>query len=294
MSDSTNQKHAYLIMAHTNFPQLQILINLLDHPNNDIYLHVDKRSVDFRPEMIQVSASTLTIIDPIRITWGGHSQIQCELNLLKASAPNHYRYYHLISGIDLPLKSQDEIHEFFEAHYPENFINFHAPSNESKSFLYRIEQYHIFQDLMGRNKGLVPGLLRRANNGFIALQKLVGFRRKQYIPPYKGTNWFSITDELAQYVLSQEALIKKQFYYSSCADEVFLHSVAMASPCRDTIVDDCLRAIDWDRGDPYIFRQEDVDGLLVSPNLFGRKFDSRVDAQAIGKIVAHLTQKNPQ
>lgn len=294
MSDSTNQKHAYLIMAHTNFPQLQILINLLDHPNNDIYLHVDKRSVDFRPEMIQVSASTLTIIDPIRITWGGHSQIQCELNLLKASAPNHYRYYHLISGIDLPLKSQDEIHEFFEAHYPENFINFHAPSNESKSFLYRIEQYHIFQDLMGRSKGLVPGLLRRANNGFIALQKLVGFRRKQYIPPYKGTNWFSITDELAQYVLSQEALIKKQFYYSSCADEVFLHSVAMASPCRDTIVDDCLRAIDWDRGDPYIFRQEDVDGLLVSPNLFGRKFDSRVDAQAIGKIVAHLTQKNPQ
>lgn len=294
MSDSTNKKHAYLIMAHTNFPQLQILINLLDHPNNDIYLHVDKRSVDFRPEMIRVSASNLTIIDPIRITWGGHSQIRCELNLLKASAPNHYRYYHLISGIDLPLKSQDEIHEFFEAHYPENFINFHAPSNESKSFLYRIEQYHIFQDLMGRNKGLVPGLLRRANNGFISLQKQVGFRRKQYIPPYKGTNWFSITDELAQYVLSQEALIKKQFYYSSCADEVFLHSVAMASPCRDTIVDDCLRAIDWDRGDPYIFRQEDVDGLLVSPNLFGRKFDSRVDAQAIGKIVAHLTQKNPQ
>lgn len=294
MSDSTNQKHAYLIMAHTNFPQLQILINLLDHPSNDIYLHVDKRSVDFRPEMIRVSASNLTIIDPIRITWGGHSQIRCELNLLKASAPNHYRYYHLISGIDLPLKSQDEIHEFFEAHYPENFINFHAPSNESKSFLYRIEQYHIFQDLMGRSKGLLPGLLRRANNGFIALQKLVGFRRKQYIPPYKGTNWFSITDELAQYVLSQEALIKKQFYYSSCADEVFLHSVAMASPCRDTIVDDCLRAIDWDRGDPYIFRQEDVDGLLVSPNLFGRKFDSRVDAQAIGKIVAHLTQKNPQ
>ena len=294
MSDSTNKKHAYLIMAHTNFPQLQILINLLDHPNNDIYLHVDKRSVDFRPEMIRVSASNLTIIDPIRITWGGHSQIRCELNLLKASAPNHYRYYHLISGIDLPLKSQDEIHEFFEAHYPENFINFHAPSNESKSFLYRIEQYHIFQDLMGRNKGLVPGLLRRANNGFISLQKQVGFRRKQYIPPYKGTNWFSITDELVQYVLSQEALIKKQFYYSSCADEVFLHSVAMASPCRDTIVDDCLRAIDWDRGDPYIFRQEDVDGLLVSPNLFGRKFDSRVDAQAIGKIVAHLTQKNPQ
>ena len=37
MADSINPKHAYLIMAHTNFPQLQTLISLLDHPNNDSF-----------------------------------------------------------------------------------------------------------------------------------------------------------------------------------------------------------------------------------------------------------------
>lgn len=287
-----NKKHAYLIMAHTNFPQLQTLISLLDHPDNDIYLHVDKRATSFQPERIRVSASKLTIVDPIRVTWGGHSQIKCEMNLLKAAAPNHYRYYHLISGFDLPLKTQEEIHDFFEANYPGNFIDFHAPSNESKSFLFRIEQYHLFKDLAGRNRGLVPGLLRRANDLLVKLQKLVGFKRKQYIPPYKGANWFSITDDLAQFVLSQELLIKKQFYYSHCADEVFLQSLAMAAPCRETVIHNCLRAIDWDRGDPYVFRQEDVEDLLASPNLFGRKFDRKIDSLAIESIVTQLSSRN--
>ena len=292
MPDPLNKKHAYLIMAHTNFPQLQKLITLLDHPMNDIYLHVDKRAASFQPERIKTSASNLVIVPRIRVNWGGHSQVQCEMNLLKASAPNHYRYYHLISGFDLPLKTQEEIHAFFEANYPGNFIDFHGPSNENKSFLYRIEQYHLFKDLIGRKRGLVPGLLRRANDGFIKLQKLAGFKRPQRIPPYKGTNWFSITDDLAQYVVSQDALVKKQFYYSHCADEVFLQSLAMAAPCRDTIINNCLRAIDWDRGDPYVFRQEDVEDLLASPNLFGRKFDSSVDAPAIDQIAAHLSSRN--
>ena len=90
--------------------------------------------------------------------------------------------------------------------------------------------------------------------------------------------------------LSQDALVKKQFYYSHCADEVFLHSLAMAAPCRDTVIDNCLRAIDWERGDPYVFRQEDVEDLLASANLFARKFDSKIDPQAIDHIVAHLTK----
>lgn len=290
MPDFLNAKHAYLIMAHTNFSQLQTLIGLLDHPGNDIYLHVDKRAASFRPETLHTVHSKLVLVDPIRVTWGGHSQIKCEMNLLKAAAPAHYRYYHLISGIDLPLKSQDFIHRFFEENYPRSFLRFDPKANQSGSFHYRTDYYHIFQDLMGRNRGIVPGLLRRANNVLLWLQKRTGFKRKRLIPLYKGTNWFSIADDLAQYVVSQEPLIKKQFYYSSCADEVFLHSLAMASPCRGNLVDDCLRAIDWDRGDPYVFRQEDVSALLDSPSLFARKFDEWVDSQAISLIAAHLSE----
>ena len=37
-----------------------------------------------------------------------------EYLLLKESKNKNYEYYHFISGVDLPLKTQDEIHDFFQ------------------------------------------------------------------------------------------------------------------------------------------------------------------------------------
>lgn len=36
-------KHAYLIIAHTEFKLLENLISILDNPNNDIFVHIDKK-----------------------------------------------------------------------------------------------------------------------------------------------------------------------------------------------------------------------------------------------------------
>ena len=290
MSDISRQKHAYLIIAHSNFSQLQTLIGLLDDPGNDIYLHIDKRAVTFQPDQIRVKHSALVFIDRIRVNWGGHSQIECEMNLLKAAVPGQYLYYHLLSGVDLPLRSQSEIHSFFQKYYPYNFIRFDINAILSGEFYHRIDTYHLLQDHFGKRTGFLPGLLRRIEKLSLGIQKRIGVKRKRYILPYKGTNWFSITHELAQYVLSQEKLIRKQFYHTVCADEVFLHSVAVESPYRQTLINDSLRAIDWIRGDPYIYREADVDALLASDRIFARKFDESTDPAAIEKVVAHLSQ----
>ena len=37
-------KHAYLIIAHSNLEQLHKLLLLLDDPRNDIYIHLDLKS----------------------------------------------------------------------------------------------------------------------------------------------------------------------------------------------------------------------------------------------------------
>jgi hypothetical protein len=289
MSGIAGKKHAYLIMAHNNFSQLQTLIDLLDDPQNDIYLHVDKRAETFQPNSIRARNSNVVIVNRIRVNWGGHSQIECELNLLKASVRNHYGYYHLLSGADLPLKTQKEIHSFFDNAFPNNFIQFDPNTNKTGSFISRINTFHFLQDYIGRNPGLWIAVLERIEYCSLQLQKRIGIHRKQYIPAYKGTNWFSITHELAEHILSKEALIKKQFYHSICADEIFLHSIVMDSPYRNTVVNNSLREIDWTRGSPYVYRKEDVDVLLSSKNLFARKFDECIDCDAIKKIVEHLT-----
>lgn len=289
MSDLSKRKHAYLIMAHNNFSQLRTLIALLDDPQNDIYLHVDKRATAFQPDEINVIHSNLVLADRIRVNWGGHSQIECEVNLLKASVQNHYEYYHLISGVDLPLKTQAEIHSFFNKVFPSNFIRFDSIVNQTGSFYSRINTFHFLQDYIGRNSGLWIAVLEKIERCSLWIQKRIGVHRRQYIPAYKGTNWFSITHELAEYILSKESIIRKQFYHSICADEVFLHSIVMDSPYRETIVNNSLRAIDWTRGSPYVYKKEDVDDLLISDNFFARKFDERIDSDAIDKIVAHLS-----
>lgn len=289
MCIAANQKHAYLIMAHNNFEQLQILISLLDDVRNDIYLHIDKKSIGFDPETIKTKHAGLIFVDPISVAWGGHSQIQCEMLLFKAAAPNHYMYYHVLSGVDMPLKTQDEIHAFFQEHFGQNFIEYDKLALETRQFVFRTQYYHLFQNIAGRKTSFIMRVLRGLDRISLKIQTKLHIKRKEIVPLYKGANWISITDEMVQYVLSCEKIIKKQFYYSFCADEVFLQSIVMQSPYRDKINDNYYRAIDWQRGYPYTYRKEDIPELLGSSNLFGRKFDSSVDAEAIQMIVKHLS-----
>lgn len=282
-------RHAYLIMAHHNFEQLKTLVNLLDDPRNDIYIHIDKKSTSFDPETIKTTYSDLYFADPISVTWGGHSQIKCELNLFKKAAPRHYMYYHLLSGVDLPIKTQDEIHSFFQEHVGQNFMEIDEKAMATGNFLFRTQYYYLFQNNTGKIPPKLMSLLKKVQTKLVMVQKLVRYQRKELIPLYKGANWVSITDDLVQYILTCEDMIKKMFYYTICADEIFLQSIAMNSPYRNTIVNNYYREIDWERGEPYIYRKEDVPQLLHSPAFFARKFDMSVDPDAIQRIAEHLT-----
>ena len=95
-------------------------------------------------------------------------------------------------------------------------------------------------------------------------------------------------------MLAHRDEIRKQFDYTLCPDEIFLQSVAMGSPRRDNVVKNTLRSIDWERGQPYTFRTEDVPMLLATDTLWGRKFDQRVDKEAIEMIAAHLRSRMGQ
>lgn len=101
-------RHAYLIICHNNFKILQMLLSAIDDDRNDIYIHVDKKTVDVPFEDIRstVCHSPLTFIERTFVNWGGYSQINVELALLSEATKTPHAYYHLISGVDFPLKSQ--------------------------------------------------------------------------------------------------------------------------------------------------------------------------------------------
>lgn len=283
------KKHAYLIMAHTNFNQLQTLISILDDPRNDIYVHVDKRATKFNERYYVTKFSKLIFINRKAVNWGAYSQIDCEIRLLKAAKDSGitYSYYHLLSGLDFPIKDQNYIHSFFEKNEGKEFLDF-DPKSDNNTFD-RVKYYYFFQDFIGRNKGKIPGILYYLQERSITIQRKIGTKRKFTFPMYKGANWFSITNDLVTFVLQQKSNIRKRFRYTLCADEIVLQSIAMNSPYRQNIVNCSLREIDWTRGEPYTYRTGDLSILKASTALFARKFDESVDNNIISLLFKEIS-----
>ena len=283
-------KHAYLIMCHDHFSQLKMLLSLLDDKRNDIYIHVDKKAVFpiSSQDQYKPMHASITWIKRENVGWGGYSQVKTEIRLLKEAVKHEHLYYHLISGVDLPLKTQDEIHAFFEAHKGEEFISIEASTVDGFNADDRVLYFRLFQDYIGRNTIGFSSFLRRVEALSLKIQKTLGIKRKVGCVLYKGANWFSITHKMSNYLLSREKDIRRLFRYGLGVDEMFLQTISMQSPYASSISRCRTRMIDWNRGRPYIWKSEDKEELLSSEALFARKFDSEVCCEIINDICGRL------
>ena len=121
-------RHAYLVVAHRDDITFRTLISMLDDSRNDIFVHMDRKNKAFCAESLGrlVNHSRIFIVSPrASVSWGGYSQIRTALLLLKeATKHGRYAYYHLISGQDLPIKTQDYIHDFFDRNQGKEFVRF--------------------------------------------------------------------------------------------------------------------------------------------------------------------------
>ena len=124
------------------------------------------------------------------------------------------------------------------------------------------------------------------------LQLKIDRTKKSPLEYRKGANWFSITDDLAQYVVKNKKIIHKYFRYTICGDELFLQSLVYSSEYRKNISENNFcdnyetikYVIDWKRGNPYVFRESDFEQLVSSGQLFARKFSWNLDKRIVEKI----------
>ena len=286
-------KHAYLIMAHTDFKLLEVLVSMLDDPRNDIYIHVDKK-VPMNNLSISAKNSKIYILkDRIAVYWGHYSQIEAEMLLFETAFNKQiYSYYHLLSGVDLPIKKQDYIHHFFYENFGREFVGFWNNCDSEAS--YRVSYYHPFMKYERNSKDYLQIIVSKIRKLGIRIQNKIDFKREnKEIYWKKGPNWVSVTNEFCGYLLSKKEWIKERFKYTQNADEVFLQSIIWNSPYRERIynpnvVDSgCMREIDWERGtitSPYTWRISDLNRLMSSDKLFARKFSNNIDKDIILRI----------
>lgn len=277
-------KHAYLIIAHTDWELLRTLIKCIDDERNDVFVHIDAK-VKVIPELRTEKAGLFVLKNRIDVRWGDVSQIQTELNLFSAArSQGEFAYYHLLSGVDLPLKTQDYIHSFFEHNQGKQFVGYTEQILSELSYR-KVHRYHIFSRSF-RSRNLLIRIIRA---GCLRVQERFDIRRNESVEFKKGSNWISITTAFVDYILANREWIMSVFHHTFCGDEFFIQTLCWNSPFSAMIYDSmddgrgCMRAIGWKDGCLHDWTAADYETLAASDALFARKFNSG-DMEFVNRI----------
>lgn len=278
-------KHAYLILAHTEFELLKLLVSCLDDERNDIYVHIDKK-VAVLPDLHTEKAGLEMLENRIDVRWGDVTVVEAEYALFEAAvAKGPYQYYHLLSGVDLPLKSQDYIHRFCDENNGKEFIGY-TLTEITPEVVRKVQRWHLFPEDF-RNKSVIK---RIARAGFIRLQECLGIKRNKDIDFKKGSQWVSITDGMARHFLAKKEWVMRVFRNTFCSDEIVMQTLCWHSPFKENIYNTtndglgCMRAIGWQGGQLHDWTASDLEVLKKSTALLARKFNSK-DMSFVKRIV---------
>lgn len=280
-------KHAFLIIAHCNEKNLINLIKSIDFQDNHIFIHLDKKwkNVDYNSIVKAAKLSKVSIFSQINVKWGGSSQVRVEMLLFEKAYKNgEYDYYHLLSGQDICIKRQSELHRFFDENSGMEFISF-CKDDWQKKEQNRVKYYYMQS---GRSK-----FKTFFNRAFVLAQKILRIdrRKRSGLTFVGGSNWVSITGDFCKYLLQKKDYILKVFGCSFCADELFVQTMVFNSPFKQKLYIPCqdglktygeeyaclanMRKIDWNRGTPYTFVESDFEEIVASPYMFVRKVDEK-------------------
>jgi hypothetical protein len=272
---------AYFILVHRYPEQFKRLFRSIYQPGNSYVVHVDKSS---GPELARELKWFLAPYQGVRILpaqnalWGGYSLVDAELrgmDMLLKMDPDWTHYINL-SGQDFPLKSQDYIRNFLNAHPGQQFIRAVNQQNERPDTMNRVS--HYFVEALGR-----------------IFQTRIARKFLSQASPYIGTQWKAVTRGFCEFVCHDDRVARYKTFYrrSFIADEAFFQTVLMNHTGQGQVMNDDLRMIDWvPDGDiklrPRNFGSADIAALTCSPDLFARKFDGFEDRKVLGLLEAHL------
>lgn len=196
---------AYLIATYIDPVHLKRLICALDH-NACFFVHVDKK-VDIKDFKELVNQENVHFIEKrSRVLWGDITQVHYQQNLLEAclSSSYHIERICILSGLDYPIWSNKEIHNFFMKNMNKDFIQGIDMTVQRESVTQKYFVYHpqIF----------IPFIPDWVNSKIrVALKKLlylIGVRKKLTFTVgdktyrlHKGSDWWSCTPDTARYML---------------------------------------------------------------------------------------------
>ena len=293
-------KQAYLIIAHNKIEQLKFLLLLLDYEKHDIFILFDKKAKITEKQKNDlrqiVTKSSLFFTKEIPIYWGDYSLVEAEMELFEtANKQEQYSMYHLLSGVDLPLDTAENIYNFFDSRKENNFLTMVSDELYIRNKVYeRVAFKTMFPHLTPRtvNNDFLCLVLKIYRKFEVELQRIfkVDCFKKFNIELKYASNWCSLNKEAVDILLEEKQLIASIFKNTKVNDELFiptilqkdqlLNTVYSIEPTNDKPTDfqGNLRYINWWGGSPHTWTSSshDIEQLKYGKklgHLFSRKFD---------------------
>jgi hypothetical protein len=279
-------KIAYLIRAHYAPAQLGRLVDRLDSENAAFFIHISARTSGGTHSKMQQAVgerANVQWVERVATYYAGFSLVQSTivgLQAIAAAEPTSHTV--ILSGQDYTARPTPEIEQFFQQQPGKSFVEHFALPVADKwpgehGGLDRI-RYRYFERINYKTRTLRLPILRR--------------RFPPGLQPYGGGAWCALSHDAVRYITSfvdQKPDVVRFFRHVKIPDEIFMHTVLLNSPLRDTVVGNDVHYIDWSHGGahPKTLGTEDYDRILESGKLFARKFDVRYDSTILDLLDAH-------
>lgn len=283
---------AYVILAHRAPDQVARLVRRLHHPDDRVFVHVDRR-VALKPferalEPLVATGHTRFARRRFRTHWGDYALVAATLATVEQALQEAtFTHVSLLSGQDYPLVPTDTLRAFFAAAEDRSFM-FHAAADGTRQ-----------PDRTGNRSWYWSGDLRRLTyrhyrmfgrqvhvpNRFLPdLPRLAPPRDLQF---FQGSQWWTLSRQAAQYTV--EAFIRRPelrrfFRRVQAPDEYAFQMVLCNSPLRSTVINDDLHFIQWCGWHPRRLELGDLAMLSASPKLFARKVDQEYEPELLDAI----------
>lgn len=283
-------KHAYLILAHNEFLVLDFLLQSLDDERNEIVIHFDKKVKEL-PDLKVEKAHLTFLEDRFDLSWGDVSIVQAEFALFEhALKLKDVSYFHVLSGVHLPLKTQDEIHDYYKGLNGKSV--FKPMGSNAYELNYKMQYYHYFVRQMASSSFAKAFVFNKLNNFSIRIQKLFGMNRFEQLHLKKASQWCSLNRNVLTYLVDRKIDILKKYKNSLCSDELFIVTELFnySSLWEEVIFDDHIILTDFHGSRPKVFERADYQLLVDSACLFARKF-SESDLVIVEKLTQYIKSK---
>lgn len=262
--------------------------------NNEIYLHIDKKS-NMKDFTEYENIKNVNIIKKrINVKWGSFSQVKATLLMLDEIGRKDYDYVSLVSGDCLPTNSDKKIKDRLKRDYGKEFIGW------QKSFsIKELEDRVKYKYLPCYYKKTKNNIDKKIISIHHKYKKVFINKRYKFLPKlYKGNQWFTISKQCVDYILEYLKENKnyiKAFEKSLCSDEIFFQTIIFNSKFREKVymLDEgsnsnimSLRYIDWNSGPefPKLLDNNDFIKIKNTDCILARKFNPKIDLSEYEKV----------